>query len=965
VILPKTQSRDRFRPAEARNNDGYYNSHCVVLKGAAGERQRRPCETNARRLEESWDMSIDKMNNGTGEVASAPPWHTLEAREVERLLSTSLEAGLTEEEARRRLSVHGPNLIREERPTHSLALFLRQFHDFMIYVLMGAALISGLLLEELVDAIVIMAIVVANAILGFVQEFRAEKALLALKEMSAPTATVIREGKTREIPSRDLVPGDVILLNAGDHVPADARVLASFSLKVDESTLTGESWSVDKTPERLDDDRLVLAERKNMLYAGTHVVQGRGRAVVVATGKGTEMGAIASMIEEAGEAKTPLQYELLRTGRKIAILCIAISVVVFLAGMLRKQDWAVMFLFSVSLAVAAIPEGLPAIVTISLALGVKRMARENAILRRLPAVETLGCANVICTDKTGTLTCNEMVLREIRLPGKTALFPQGIDLSAEKDLDLSLQLFFLASILCNDAYQQDGAFVGEGTELGLLKAAIQAGMDVERLRVEMARLGEVPFDSERKMMSTLHALPSDSNLGGLISAPMVLFSKGAPEAILRNCDRVLVSESIEPLGPDLKERLEREAEEMAARALRTIALAFKPLHARPDYLDLASEERGLVFLGVAGILDPPRPEVFQALDTCREAHIEVVMITGDHLTTAQAIARELSILQPGKEVLSGKELASMCDEELEERVENIAVYARVSPADKVKIVKAWKGKGKVVAMTGDGVNDAPALKHADIGIAMGITGTDVSKEAADMVLADDNFATIVKAVREGRIIYDNIKKSIFFLLSCNVSSVLVLFLGTLISSHLPMLPVQILWMNLVTNGFPALALGVDTPAPDIMSRPPRDPKEGILSADMQIKILLHGAILSLGGLAAFFAAHYAIFPAQPAKFQTVTFSVLVFSQLLHAYNCRSATYTFTELPLFDNKALVYALLCSFSLQILVLFYPPVMKVFGTAEIGPEGWGLVVSCVLASFALIDRWKVFSRKRAPQG
>jgi Ca2+-transporting ATPase len=883
----------------------------------------------------------------------------METREVEKRLSTSLENGLTGEEARRRLSVHGPNSIREERPTHPLTLFLRQFQDFMIYVLLTAALVSGFLLNEWVDAVVIMAIVVANAILGFLQEFRAEKALLALKELSAPTAQVVRDGKVTVVPSRDLVPGDLVLLEAGDRVPADARLVESHSLKTEEASLTGEPGSVDKSTAALPEPDMPIGNRINMVYAGTHVVHGRGKALVTATGRESQLGLIAEMIGEAEEEKTPLQEELAKTGKRIALMCLGICAFIFGLGMLRRQEWSQMFLFSVSLAVAAIPEGLPAIVTISLALGVRRMARENALLRRLPAVETLGCAQVICTDKTGTLTLNRMEVREIRVPGSPPLRPPFLAREAEGTPQDSLAIILSCACLCNDTRLQDGEYLGEGTEVALIKAAEAAGLPVEEIREAMPRLGEVPFESERKMMSTLHPLDRSFLRSLPVETPLVLVSKGAPEVIVERCEFLLQGNRIVPMDGSTAGKILSEAEELAMEALRPLAFALKPLQrtgGSSGLEDLEEEERGgLVYLGMVGMMDPPRPEVYQALALCRKAGIEVVMITGDHPTTAMAIARELSILDGGKELVTGSELASMSDDELTERVERIAVYARVSPADKVKIVRAWKARGKVVAMTGDGINDAPALKNADIGIAMGVTGTDVSKEAADMVLADDNFATIVNAVREGRIIYDNLKKFIYFLLSCNMSEVSVMFLGTLISSIHPMRPVQILWMNLVTDGFPAMALGVDTPSPDVMERPPRDPKEGILSARKQLMVFRQGALLSLGALAAFMIARFSLFPQHPAKVQTVTFATLVLSQLMHAYNCRSETLSFTRLPLLDNKSLVLALAGSLFLQLAVLFIPPLMRILGTDYIGHQGWGVVLSCSLLPVVLIDRMK----------
>lgn len=894
-------------------------------------------------------------------------WHCLEVPEVLDLLGTSISQGLSEEEAAARLHRYGHNRIREEKPPHPLLIFINQFRDFMIYVLIAAALISGLILRELLDAVVIMFIVVANGILGFVQEFRAEKALESLRRLSAPTARVIRGGKEHVIPSQDLVPGDLILLEAGDRIPADARVLESHALRADEASLTGESDNVDKRPETLRGEDLPLGDRLNMVFTGTHIVHGRGTAVVVETGKKTQLGRIAEMIGEAEEERTPLQKELARTGKRIALLCLGVCAVVFLLGGLRGQEWPEMFLFSVSLAVAAIPEGLPAIVTIALALGVRRMAERNALLRRLPAVETLGCADVICTDKTGTLTRNQMEVQEIHVPDAPPLRPQEMDPGEAKGTP-GIHALLAAAVLCNDAREQDEEFLGEATEVGLLHMARDLGFSRGETAASLPRVEEIPFESERKMMSTIHELshaPLAEN-GALwlnfSGFPYLLLSKGAPETVLDRCDRVLHSDGLRELSAEEKGRLEGLVEGMAERSLRTLAFACRPLEEIPRDVPLEELEKELIFIGMVGMMDPPRPEVFEALDKCRRAGIRVVMITGDHAATARAIARELNILTPGMEMITGPELARMSEEELAQRVENVAVYARVSPADKVKIVRAWKSHGKTVAMTGDGVNDAPALKNADIGVAMGVTGTDVSKEASDMVLSDDNFATIVNAVEEGRVIYDNLKKFIYFLLSCNMSEVVTMFLGMLFASVTPLRAVQVLWMNLVTDGFPAMALGVDTPAPDIMSRPPRDPSEGILSWEKQTHILTQGFILSLGALAAFFISRYAMFPSHVAMAQTVVFTTLVLSQLLHAFNSRSETLTFTEMSHIDNRALLAALAVSAGLQVLVVTVPPLMRLFGTVNMGPSGWGLALACSLLPVVLIDRLKLLRRRRA---
>ncbi|MBC7229981.1 MAG: calcium-translocating P-type ATPase, PMCA-type [Actinobacteria bacterium] len=886
-------------------------------------------------------------------------WHALEVDEAATRLGTSIVDGISEDEARERLRLHGPNLIREEERVNPLSLFLDQFRDFMIYVLLAAAVISGAVLREYLDAAVIMFIVIANALLGFVQEYRAEKALESLKKLSAPTARVVRGGKEMSIPSSELVPGDLILLEAGDRIPGDARLVEVHGLRLEEASLTGESGAVDKNASCHAPGSLPPGDCRNMVFTGTHAVHGRGRALVVATGRETQLGRIAEMIGEAGEEKTPLQVELGRVGKRIALLCLGVCAVIFAAGVMRRLEWADMFLFSVSLAVAAIPEGLPAIVTIALALGVRRMASHNALLRKLPAVETLGCADVICTDKTGTLTRNEMEVREVLLPGRP---PVSLEEAAREGGGReALQPLLATAVLCNDAREQEGEFLGEGTEIGLLRAALQVGFSRHEALAALPRVEELPFESERKMMSTVHRRGEGDRYFPLPHAPYLLLVKGAPEAVLNRCTHVLTPAGLEEMGSGSRVRYSAEAERMAERALRTMAFACRPLDEAPEEAEAAALERDLIYLGTAGLMDPPRPEVFAALEKCRRASIEVVMITGDHAATARAIAEELAILTPGKELVTGPELAHISDEELASRVERIAVYARVSPSDKVKIVRAWKSRGKTVAMTGDGVNDAPALKNADIGVAMGITGTDVSKEASDMVLADDNFATIVNAVEEGRIIYDNLKKFIYFLLSCNMSEVSTMFIGMLFSSVTPLRAVQVLWMNLVTDGFPAMALGVDTPAPDIMLRPPRDPSESILSYRKQLLVVWQGLLLSLGALAAFFVSRSILYPHHAAKAQTVTFTTLVISQLIHAFNSRSERLSIAELSFFDNRALIGAVLASLGLQLMVVLVPPLMRLFGTAPLGAEGWGLILACSVLPSVLVDRVKVALRRR----
>ena len=892
-------------------------------------------------------------------------WYAFDADEVARTLGASPERGLSDNEAAARLMQYGENSIREEKKAHPIALFLNQFRDFMIYVLLAAAAISGFLLKEVLDALVILFIVVANAILGFVQEYRAERALESLRRLSAPTAIVIRGGREKEIPSREIVPGDILLVETGDFVAADARLTHAYNLRADQSSLTGESEAESKTAATLPGAEIPLGDRVNMVYSGTHIVHGRGDGVVVATGKATELGKIAELLGEAEPERTPLQLELGKTGVRIALLCIGIAGIIFILGVVRDLKWSEMLLFSVSLAVAAIPEGLPAIVTIALALGMRRMADRNAVLRRLTAVETLGSADVICTDKTGTLTRNEMEVEEISLPECSPIEGcKAKELSPESSE--SAWPLLAAASLCNDAKVRSGEFLGEGTEVALLRMSLDFSFPLEEALADLPRVEEVPFESERKMMSTINAASEIGNqkFFPFSDASFIVLAKGAPEAVLDRCGRILTRDGVRDFSREERLFYMRQAEDMAKRALRTLAFACRPLGHIPAPDSIESVEENLIYLGMVGMMDPPRPEVFPALEACRRASIEVVMVTGDHAATAKAIAERLGILTPGREVVTGEELSHLSEEELAARVESIAVYARVSPADKVKIVKAWKAIGKVVAMTGDGVNDAPALKNADIGVAMGIAGTDVSKQASDMVLADDNFATIVAAVEEGRIIFDNLKKFIYFLLSCNMSEVATMFIAMLASSTTPLSAVQVLWMNLVTDGFPAMALGVDTPAPDVMSRPPREASEGILAWRKQAYILWQGLVLSLGALSSFFIARYWLFPASGgdvalAKVRTVVFTTLVLSQLLHSFNSRSERLSVTQLSFFDNKALLAALAASLALQLAVIFIPPLMNLFGTEFLNGAAWILIIAASAIPAILIDRIKVLLR------
>ncbi len=904
-------------------------------------------------------MTPEVSTSQTAGTPLAEHWHTVEPDRVAALLETDIHAGLSAEDAATRLADYGPNLLSEAAAVSRLAILANQFKDFMIYVLIAAVIISGAVLHEVLDALVILAIVIANAVLGFVQEYRAERALVALKELGAPTARVLRGGILTVIDARELVPGDLLLLEAGDLVAADARLTEAHSFEVNEAALTGESETVEKSVATLADPDLLPGDRLDMVFLGTHVVRGRGQALVIATGRATQMGEIAELLKETEASVTPLQRELHVTGKRIALLCLAISAVIFAVGALRGLELTALFLFAVSLAVAAIPEGMPAIVTIVLALGVQSLARSHALLRRLHAVETLGSADVICTDKTGTLTRAEMEVREWVLPAREQ---QLTDPAAEN--------LFVAAALCNDARRQEGHFIGDSTEVALVQAAERLDLDPESLAADLPRVEELPFESERKMMSTLHrvdAADRASLFPATAPSPYLLFSKGAPEAVLERSAWILGPSGLMGLEGEERRRLEAQAEEMAGRALRTLAMAYRPLDRIPGTADPQELERDLVFLGLVGMSDPPRPEVFEALETCREARIDVVMITGDHAVTAEAIGRELGILSSDRRLMTGEELERITPEELASEVEDIGVYARVSPAHKVKIVEAWKARGHIVAMTGDGVNDAPALKRADIGIAMGITGTHVSQEAADMVLTDDNFATIVRAVREGRTIFANLKKFIYFLLSCNISEVVTMFVAMLVESATPLRAVQVLWINLVTDGFPAMALGVDPPEPGLMQQAPRDPGEGILSWRRQRTILWQGAILSVGALTSFFLAVYAL-GFRPGNatdlksIQTIVFTTLVFAQLFHTMNFHSERLSFFGANPFVNRPLIVALLLSFAMQFLVILVPPLMNAFGTAYLSLRGWLVVLGSSMVPVLLIDRLKVIAARYA---
>ncbi len=856
-------------------------------------------------------------------------WHNLDIKEAVKLLKTDLDSGLDAQEAERRLAKFGLNAIKSQPPPSPLKLFIYQFNDFLVWILLAAAFISGFLLHELNDALAIAVILILNAFLGFRQEYKAEKALEELRSLSAPLATVIRQGKTLEISADQLVPGDVIEFEAGDRIPADSRIFVAKNLTINESVLTGESVPASKNEANLAEKASSLADRTNMVYTGTTVQTGRGKAIVTATGSQTEIGKIATLIKEGGTGKTPLQAELKSTGKAIAIAVLAISGLVFLAGLLfHHVSASEMFLIAVSLAVAAIPEGLPAAVTFALALGVQEMARNKAIVRRLHAVETLGSTSVICTDKTGTITENQMSVHQIYLSDQMLEIEAG-EVKSQFAKNLQLDHFVLASTLCNNARIEEDGRIGDPMELALLEAAIASGYDFSKLRKEWTRIDEIPFDPERKKMSVL--VKSKDNL--------VAYVKGAPEGILQLSKTILTKDGKQPIG-EAKIRFLELNNRLAAQGYRVLGFAEKKFNSLSQKVETEEIEKELTFLGLAVIFDPPRPEAAEAVATTRKAGVRIAMITGDHPLTAKAIAKQIG-LDTDLKTLTGAELENLSASELDKAVRDTAVYARVSPAHKVKIVEALKKQGAIVAMTGDGVNDAPALKKAHIGIAMGEVGTDVAREAADMVLADDNFATIVKAISQGRHIFNNLKKFILFLLSCNISEVLVLLVSVLFASlPIPLLPIQILWINLVTDGLPALALGADPPEENLMNQPPRQPKDKVLSGKNSLMILEQGLAITFGVTLVFLLSLIG-FKDHISTVRTVVFTTMVLAELFHSFNYRSSTKSVFSYVSFKNRFLLLAVLSSIVLQLLIIYMPFLQVIFHTAPLELKDFFLVV------------------------
>ena len=853
-------------------------------------------------------------------------WHSKTAEETGLMLNTDTAYGLSDSEAEKRLEEYGENTIESSKKKKGIiGRFFAQLNDIMIIILLAASAASfGVSLlkgeADFTDSVIIIAIVILNAVMGVFQESRAEKAVEELKKMSVPKARVIRSGKIKEIPSEEIVPGDILILEAGDMVSADARIIENNGLMTDESALTGESHPVSKNTDKYAENTPV-ADRLNMVYSSSYVTGGRGKAAVTDTGMSTDVGKIASMIDDSQDNETPLQKRLDNTGKILGITAIGICAVIFVIGIMRKYAPFDMFMTSISLAVAAIPEGLPAIVTIVLAIGTQTMSKKNTIVRTLPAVETLGSAEVICTDKTGTLTKNRMKAVKIR------------GLSDKMSLNDKKFVIRLAA-LCTDCRYEDRRYIGEPTEVAVVEAAEEMGEKKERLEAVMPRIDEIPFSSERKMMTTVQDFGTDEKL---------CITKGAPERVLKLCKFA---------SPDTKmdkraySELEKANESMASSGLRVLAVAYKQT-SKSD----RQPENDLIFAGFIGMTDPPRDEAADAVAECRKAGIKVVMITGDHALTAKAIAEQTGIYNDGSLIVSGTELDNMDEKILDSKLEDISVFARVSPEHKLKIVEAYKRKGKIVAMTGDGVNDAPALKTADIGCAMGGNGTDVAKGASDMIITDDNFATIVSAVREGRIIYGNIRKSVHFLLSSNIGEILTVFLAMLFGWGAPLLPIHLLWVNLITDSLPAVALGLDRPEDDVMEKGPASADKNLFADGLGERIAFEGIMIGALALMAFGAGRILSDSMQQETAMTMAFAVLSLSQLVHAFNMRSEKSIF-RIHLFSNKFLCLAFVIGTLMQAAVISIPALAQIFSAVPLNGMQWAVVAGLSLVPIVFVE-------------
>lgn len=898
-------------------------------------------------------------------------WFNKETKEAEEYFEVKEDLGLSQEQIDKSREKYGLNELKARKKKSTIIKFLEQFKDFMIIILIIAALISGVVGylqgEGITDSIIILVVVIVNAIIGVAQENKAEKSLEALQKLSSHVAKVIRNGNVVVIPSKELVPGDIVILDTGDYVPADLRIIEAVNLKAQEASLTGESVPVDKNTNVIEKEKTGIGDRTNMLFSSSLITYGRGKGIVVATGMSTEVGKIAEMIDEVQEIETPLQQKLNKLGKTLGIVAIAICIVIFLVGLLYGKQPIEMFMTAVSLAVAAIPEGLAAVSTIVLAIGVQRMVKKHAIVKKLPAVETLGSTTVICSDKTGTLTQNKMTVKQLFYNNQINNMENMHTLNSSDELE---KLVYI-SMFCNDTkVAADHTLTGDPTETALIDMGFSLEFNPAILE-QYPRVKELPFDSERKLMTTIHKC-NDKYL---------VYTKGGVDELLSRCNSYQINGEVKRDLEEYKKEITKNNEQMAQNALRVLAMAYKEIDYEPTDEQMKEIENDLTYVGMVGMIDPPREEVKQAVDKCKRAGIKTVMITGDHKITAIAIAKSLGILENEEEAITGNELEEMSDEELMNNVRKYSVYARVSPEHKVRIVKAWQKNGEIVAMTGDGVNDAPALKTADIGCAMGIVGTDVSKEAADVILTDDNFATIVSSVEEGRRIYDNILKAIQFLLSSNIGEIIILFIAILITPLLskwfnidinlitPLLPIHILWINLVTDSLPALALAVDPAEKDVMDRKPLKPKQGIFTKGMSFRIIYQGIMIGMLTLIAFI-----IGLATPANKlpiveglteeqikveigQAMAFTVLALSELVHVYNIRNNKKSIFKTGIFNNKKLILATLLSAALMFVVLLIPALRNVFNIPILPKQNILEIIILVFMPIVIVELFKLF--------
>ena len=857
-------------------------------------------------------------------------WHTLRIGEIVRDFKTSINYGLNDEEVAKRKEKYGKNILKDKPKENLIIRILKQFNDFMIIILIIASIISAGVSyiqgeQDYFDSLIIIAIVILNAIMGLVQEAKAEKSIEALKQMTPQLAKVIRNKKTMQINAQELVPGDIIILEAGNNVPADCRLINTYNLKIEESSLTGENEPVLKDENAILKAEAPIGDMANMAFMATVVVNGHGTAIVVDTGMNTKVGKIANMIIQDESPETPIQKKLGEVGKVLGIACLAICVIVFIIGLLKRIEPIEMFMTSVGLAVAAIPEGLPAIVTIMLSIGVTKMARKNIIIRKLPAVETLGSSKVICSDKTGTLTQNKMKVVEIK--------------SYNKDFAIEL------GTMCNDCQiiykNKEQEILGDPTEIAIVKAGLDIGKNKSELYTKMERVGEIPFDSTRKMMTTIHKAENKYRI----------ITKGAPDVLINKCTKIYKNGKIVSLSESEKQQIQKENINMANNALRVIAVSYLDIETLPNKIEQSTIENNLIFVGLIGMIDPPRPGVKEAVKTCRQAGIKTVMITGDHIATAMAIAKELQILKTGDKAITGAELDKIPQTQLEKNIENYSVFARVTPEHKVRIVKAWQKTGAVVAMTGDGVNDSPALKNADIGIAMGKNGTDVAKNASEMILTDDNFVTIVEAVKQGRNIYDNIRKAIHFLIATNIGEIITIFMGLLLGLKSPLLAIQLLWINLVTDSLPAIALGLEPAEKGIMKRKPIDSKKGLFADGLWSKIILEGIMIGMLTLFAFSLGNN-LYGLEVGR--TMAFVTLGLLELVHCFNIKSEE-SILKTNIFNNKYLIGSFALGVFVQIIVVIIPALANIFSLVQLNSTQWMYTILISLLPIPIMELQK----------